>query len=81
MDELYANRRLAQRHLDLERLAFEKYMGMKYISILDEQEKEHSGNGTSVQQMLAWLDRLVDLSELRDVLVLGCGLQPLTVEP
>ncbi len=75
MDELYAHRRLAQGHPDLERLAFETY-----TSILDEQEKEHSGNGPSAKQLLAWLNRLVDLSELRDVLVLGCGPRPLTVE-
>jgi len=53
MDELHASRRLAQGHPDPERLAFEKY-----ISILDEQEKEHSGNGPSVKQLLAWLNRL-----------------------
>lgn len=75
MDELYAHRRLAQGHPDLERLAFEKYM-----SILDEQEKEHPGSGTSVNQLLAWLQRLVGLSALRDVLVLGCGPRPLTVK-
>ena len=75
MDELYANRRLAQRHPDLDRLAYEKY-----ARILDEQEKEHSSNGPSVKQLLVWLNRLVDLSELRDVLVLGCGPRPLTVE-
>jgi len=56
MDELYANRRLAQRHPDLQRLAFEKYV------CIYEQEKEHSGNDPSAKQLLAWLNRQVDLS-------------------
>jgi ubiquinone/menaquinone biosynthesis C-methylase UbiE len=64
---LYTNRRLAQRFPGLERLAVEKF--------IEEQEKV-SDEGSSVEKLLTRLDRLVGLSELQDVLVLGCGPRP-----
>ena len=75
MDKLYTNRKLAQGYPGLEELAFEKYMG-----ILDEPEKEYSDSISSVERLLTWLDRLVGLSELKNVLVLGCGPRPLTIK-
>lgn len=75
MDELYKNRKLARGYPGLQRLAFEKY-----LAILDELEKEQSDNNSAVQKMLTRLDRLVDLSELKDVLVLGCGPRPLPIK-
>ena len=72
MDKLYANRKLVQGHPDLERLAFEKYM-----ALLDEEEP---ASRSSVETLLKWLDRLVDLNEYKNVLVLGCGPRPLEVK-
>jgi ubiquinone/menaquinone biosynthesis C-methylase UbiE len=75
MDKLYKNRKLAQGYPGLERLAFEKY-----IAILDELEKERSDERLLIEKLLAWLDRLVNLSELKNVLVLGCGPRPLPIK-
>ena len=59
----------------MERLAFEKY-----IAILDELEKERSDERLLIEKLLAWLDRLVDLGEHKNVLVLGCGPRPLPIK-
>jgi SAM-dependent methyltransferase len=75
MDKLYKNRKLAQGYPDLEGLAFEKY-----IAILDELEKERSDERLLIEKLLAWLDRLVDLGEHKNVLVLGCGPRPLPIK-
>jgi hypothetical protein len=75
VDKLYKNRKLAQGYPDLERLAFEKY-----IAILDELEKERSDERLLIEKLLAWLDRLVDLGEHKNVLVLGCGPRPLPIK-
>ena len=75
MDKLYKNRKLAQGYPGLERLAFEKY-----IAILDELEKERSDERLLIEKLLAWLDRLVNLGELKNVLVLGCGPRPLSIK-
>jgi ubiquinone/menaquinone biosynthesis C-methylase UbiE len=75
MDKLYANRKRAQGYPGLEKLAFEEY-----TNILSEVEKERSGTDPSVEKLLTWLDRLVDLSDLEDVLILGCGPRPLSVD-
>ena len=75
MGKLYKNRKLAQGYPDLERLAFEKY-----IAILDELEKERSVERLLIEKLLAWLDRLVDLGEHKNVLVLGCGPRPLPIK-
>ncbi len=75
MDKLYKNRKLAQGYPGLERLAFEKY-----IAILDELEKERSDERLLIEKLLEWLDRLVDLGELKNVLVLGCGPRPLPIK-
>jgi ubiquinone/menaquinone biosynthesis C-methylase UbiE len=75
MDKLYKNRKLAQGYPGLERLAFEKY-----IAILDELEKERSDERLLTEKLLEWLDRLVDLGELKNVLVLGCGPRPLPIK-
>ena len=75
MYKLYKNRKLAQGYPDLERLAFEKY-----IAILDELEKERSNERLLIEKLLAWLDRLVDLGEHKNVLVLGCGPRPLPIK-
>jgi ubiquinone/menaquinone biosynthesis C-methylase UbiE len=75
MDKLYKNRKLAQRYPHLEGLAFEKY-----IAILDELEKERSDERLLIEKLLAWLDRLVDLGEHKNVLVLGCGPRPLPIK-
>jgi ubiquinone/menaquinone biosynthesis C-methylase UbiE len=75
MDKLFKNRKLAQGYPGLERLAFEKY-----IAILDELEKECSDERLLIEKLLAWLDRLVNLGELKNVLVLGCGPRPLPIK-
>ena len=59
----------------MERQAFEKY-----IAILDELEKERSDERLLIEKLLAWHDRLVDLGELKNVLVLGCGPRPLPIK-
>ena len=59
----------------MERLAFEKY-----IAILDELEKERSDERLLIEKLVTWLDRLVDLGELKNVLVLGCGPRPLPIK-
>lgn len=78
MDKLYTSRKLAQEYPGLEELAFEKYMS----TLQGLQRGGHPGSDSDmeVDRLLTWLDRLVDLSELENVLVLGCGPKPLTVE-
>jgi ubiquinone/menaquinone biosynthesis C-methylase UbiE len=76
MDELYKNRKLAQGYPGLDDLAFER----KYSSTLDEKGNEGPDGDISVEMLLKWLDRLVDLGELRNVLVLGCGPRPLRIK-
>lgn len=75
MDELYANRKLSQGYPGLEKMAFEKYM-----DLLNEQRKKGPDGDSSIEKLLGRLDRLVDLSELKNVLVLGCGPKPRSVE-
>lgn len=71
MDKLYVNRKLAQGYPGFTELAFEKYM-----AILD----ENPDSGLSAELLLKWLGRLVDLNELKNVLVLGCGPRPESVK-
>lgn len=75
MNKLYMNRRLAQGYPESEELAFEKYM-----AILDEQGKLGIDDSFSVEKLLVWIDRLVELGEIKNVLVLGCGPRPRSVE-
>ncbi len=76
MDELYANRRLAEGYPGLRELAFEQ----KYYSTLDGKGDEGHESDVSVQTLLKWLDRLIGLDKLRNVLVLGCGPRPLRIK-
>jgi ubiquinone/menaquinone biosynthesis C-methylase UbiE len=75
MDKLYEKRKLAQGYPNLGALAFKK----KYMSTLDD---VNGGTDSSVssEMLLKWLDRLVGLGALKNMLVLGCGPRPLRVK-
>lgn len=75
MKNIYANRRLAQGYPDLEKTAFEEYM-----TLIGEHKPKRPDAGFSVEKLLPRIDRLVDLSEIKNVLVLGCGPRPQSVE-
>lgn len=75
MQNLYRDRKLAQGYPGLEVRAFEQYM-----RILDEQKARRPDGGFSVDKLLVRIGRLVELSEMRDVLVLGCGPRPYSVQ-
>ena len=72
MDELYMNRKLAQGYPGLDDLAFER----KYSSTLDEKGNEGPDGDISVEMLLKWLDRLVDLGEHKNVARSRYGLRP-----
>jgi ubiquinone/menaquinone biosynthesis C-methylase UbiE len=74
MEKLYASRKLAQGYPDLENLALDTFVAIK---MGDNQKAMAYAN---VDKLLIQLDRLVDLSELEHVLILGCGPRPFTVE-
>lgn len=70
MAELYTARRLAEAHPGLERLALEKF-----LTTLD----THGDETARIARILARLNRLIDLTGPKNIVVLGCGPQPQTV--
>ncbi|MGB3634283.1 MAG: hypothetical protein WA982_09610, partial [Rubrobacteraceae bacterium] len=75
MREPYNDRKLSEGYPGLEGRAFAEYM-----AIVEEHESKQPDSGFSVEKLLNRVDRLVDLSEIRNVLVLGCGPKPQSVE-
>jgi ubiquinone/menaquinone biosynthesis C-methylase UbiE len=73
MDKLYVNRKLSQRYPDLDKLEFEKF-----TSLLGQRSAEDEK--ARIQRLFKYLNRLVDLSDGKNVLVVGCGPKPLTVK-
>src|SRR4051812_14649365 len=71
MDKLYADRKLGEGYPGLAKIAFEKYM-----DILD----ASPDSVASVAPYLRCADRLVEIDEPKNVLVLGCGPRPKTLE-
>jgi ubiquinone/menaquinone biosynthesis C-methylase UbiE len=67
---MYASRRLAEAYPGLDRIALEKF-----IATLESQGDETA----RIDRLLARLNRLVDLGERKNVVVLGCGPRPQTV--
>jgi SAM-dependent methyltransferase len=66
-EALYRHRRLAQGYPALEQLAFERFSAVL----------EAHGDGPSrVDTLLSRLEKLVDSSKLRNVVVIGCGPKP-----
>jgi SAM-dependent methyltransferase len=68
---LYTQRRLAEGYPDLDRLAFDRFSAVL---------EEHGDETPRIDTMLARLNRLVDLDQLRDVVVIGCGPKPQTIK-
>ena len=66
-DYIYNGRRLAQGYPDLSRLAYE-WRASRLPARPDD--------GPRVEKLLRYLGRLVDLSERKNVVVLGCGPRP-----
>ena len=77
MDKLYKNRKLAEGYPNLGEMDFKE---KEAVYIGREQEEERSDEGFSAEMLLRLLGRLVDLSELQNVLVLGCGPRPKTMK-
>jgi ubiquinone/menaquinone biosynthesis C-methylase UbiE len=73
MDEIYTNRKLSQRYPDLDKLEFDKF-----TSLLAQRSAEEEK--ARIERLFKYLNRLVDLSEGRNVLVVGCGPKPLTIK-
>ncbi len=73
MEQLYANRKLSQRYLDLDKLEFKKF-----TSLLEQRSAEEEK--ARILRLFKYLNRLVDLSEGKNVLVVGCGPKPQTVK-
>ena len=71
MNKLYTDRKLVQGHPGLDRLAFEKY-----TAILDTLPE----GSAPVDLYLRCVDRLVEPGEPKNILVLGCGPRPETLE-
>lgn len=71
MDKLYADRKLAEGYPGLAKIAFDKY-----VDILD----ASPDSGSSVDLYLRCADRLVEIDEPKNVLVLGCGPRPKALE-
>ena len=69
--EIYRDRRLSEGYPGIESLALEKFS--------DTLEAHASGYGR-IENLLIYLDRLVDLGGERNLLVLGCGPKPETVK-
>jgi ubiquinone/menaquinone biosynthesis C-methylase UbiE len=74
MEKLYEDRKLEQGYPAMEKLYLDAY-----ITNLQQLEQEQEST-TSVNRLMIQLGRLVDPGELKDILVLGCGPQPLTVK-
>ena len=75
VNHLYAKRRLAQGYPNLDTLAFEQF-----TSTLEKNENEGANAALRSETLLKLLDRLVGLSELNNILVLGCGPRPLRIK-
>ena len=67
----YAERRLACGYPGLERLAFERFS-----AALD----EHGDETRRLETLLARLNRLVDLDQMRKAVVIGCGPKPQAIK-
>lgn len=70
-DQLYCDRKLSEGYPDVAGMAFAKYR---------EQHKAHAGHTASMERLLTYLGRLVDLSRMTNVVVVGCGTDPQTVQ-
>jgi hypothetical protein len=68
---LYTHRRLADGHPGLDRLAFDRFSAVL---------EEHGDETPRMDTLLERLNRLVDLDQLRDVVVIGCGPKPQTIK-
>jgi SAM-dependent methyltransferase len=66
-EALYRRRRLAQGYPSLDQLAFERFCAVV---------EEHGDETSRIETLLSRLDNLVDLSQLRNVVVIGCGPKP-----
>jgi SAM-dependent methyltransferase len=67
---MYAKRRLLQGHPDIERKALETYQASLHA------REDHA---PEMDRLFRALDRLIDVSKLRTILVVGCGPEPETV--
>lgn len=73
MDKIYSNRKISQLYPSLDKLEFEKF-----ISLLDQRSGEEEK--ARIERLLKYLNRLVDLSKGKNVLVVGCGPKPQTIK-
>jgi len=70
MADLYTDRRLAEAHPVLDRLALEKFL---------DSLNDHGDETERLARILTRLNRLIDLTGPKNIVVLGCGPQPQTV--
>lgn len=70
-EDIYAQRRLAEAYPGLEQKAFEGFIARL---------KTRPDHRVNLRKLLTYLDRLVDVKRCRDVAVVGCGPQPVTVK-
>ncbi|MCI0490567.1 MAG: class I SAM-dependent methyltransferase [Blastocatellia bacterium] len=68
--EIYRDRRLSEGYPEMDRLALENFSAVL---------EAHPSGGGRVENLLRYLNRLVDLGGERNILVLGCGPKPETV--
>lgn len=73
MDKLYADRKLAQLYPNLDKLEFEKF-----TSLLEQRSPEEEK--ARIERLFKYFNRLIDLSEGKNILVMGCGPKPHTVK-
>lgn len=68
---LYSERRLAQGYPGLSKLAFDRFSAVL---------EEYGDESRKINTLLARLDKLLDLNEMRSVVVVGCGPKPQTIK-
>jgi ubiquinone/menaquinone biosynthesis C-methylase UbiE len=69
-DQLYGERKLSEGYPDVVGMSFAKYK---------EQHQVNASQAASMERLLTYLRRLVDLSRMTNVVVVGCGTDPQTV--
>jgi ubiquinone/menaquinone biosynthesis C-methylase UbiE len=68
---LYSHQRLAQAYPGLDRLAFDSFSAVC---------EAHGDETSRIDTLLRRLDNLVDLNQLRNVVVIGCGPKPQSIK-
>jgi len=72
--DLYVDRRLAEGYPGLEQLAHEAYLSHL------EKSRTDSGEEQRISKLLTYLNRIIDVTPPKKLLVVGCGPKPYTLE-